>query len=1365
MTTLADKAILSGADNHPPMLEKDMYDSWKSIMELYMINRQHGRMILESVQNGPLIWPTIEENGVNRLRKYSELTHAEAIQVDYDERQCKLYDEYDKFSYKKGETLREFYLRFSLLLNDMNIYNVKLEQFQVNTKFLNTLPPEWSKFVTDVKLVRDLHTTNIEQLHTYLGQHEFHANEVRLMHEPTQIAYALMVQQSSEYSTPEAGLVVPVFQKGDDLIDAINHMMSFLTSVVASRYPAINNQLRTSSNPRQQATINNGRAQANRQVLQEEELEFLADPGTPESSSNQIVVHNNAAYQADDLDAYDSDCDEINSAKIALMANLSHYGSDNLAEKVKPYREVITHNAAYQADDLDAYDSDCDELNTAKVALMANLSHYGSDVLAESIEIDRLNQTLYEKLKEKESLMQTVTLLKNDFKKKESRNIDREIALEKKIKHIDNIICKRDQSAQSVHMFTKPRFFYDHTTKQALGFQNPFYLKKAQQLKPKLYDGNVIKSTTAIVIPDLEGTLMLDEESRLKMLLKQQDPMVLEKKVNTKPVDYVTLNQLSQDFEFVPQTKLSAKQAFWSQNSLNSSDPSPSSTPTRVKVPKELHKAVEQHCLESKTFQVKMNQVLNKNERLLDQVITKDIVNIVVNSSVDNASVNVLECKKYLKLETELFNKKDFIEKETYDKLFKRYTTLEKHFISLEVDTQLNQEIFQGTNSISNQSALNFDQYFELNELKAQSQEKDTVITNLKERIKSLSGNVNKDKVKKDIDEIDTINTELDHRHFKLNANSELICVKCNGCMLSDNHDLCVLNVINDVNSHPISKSVKKNSKRNIWKPTGKVFTKTGYTWRPIGWTFTIVGTAYPLTRITTTTEVPPMKLTVLETNTSKPVVTLIYSMKPKKSKTNVPIRKPKIIKSIAANNKEPSKSWGSIVSDVLSSSFDECKLSKLFSGTVKFRNDHVAKMMGYGDYQIKNVMISRVYYVEGLRHNLFFVGQFYDSNLEVSFHQHSCFIRNLEGDELLTGSQGNNLYRLSTGDMMASSPICLLSKASKTKSWLWHRRLSHLNFGAINHLARYDLIRGLPMLKFEKDHLCYACAMGKSKKKPHIPKSKDTNQEKLYLLHMDLCGPMRVSSVNRKNIDPSAPEVIALIAEVVALEPAASTGLPSSTAVDQDASSYSNSQTKNSKNKARLVARGYRQEEGIDFEESFAPVARLDAIRIFFAFATHMNMIVYQIDVKMAFLNDIQREEVYVSQPDGFVDKDNQNHVYKLKKALYGLKQAPRACDPVDTPWWRNLNWMKIHKGKPLILHTIMEWLAPLCILQPVDQTGLWYPKDSSIALTAYADADHAGCQDTRRSTSGKQVENGVVELYFVNTEYLLADIFTKAL
>ncbi|GKF60994.1 retrovirus-related pol polyprotein from transposon TNT 1-94 [Tanacetum coccineum] len=133
------------------------------------------------------------------------------------------------------------------------------------------------------------------------------------------------------------------------------------------------------------------------------------------------------------------------------------------------------------------------------------------------------------------------------------------------------------------------------------------------------------------------------------------------------------------------------------------------------------------------------------------------------------------------------------------------------------------------------------------------------------------------------------------------------------------------------------------------------------------------------------------------------------------------------------------------------------------FLGTVKFRNDHTVKIMRYGDYQIRNVTISRVYYVEGLGHNLFSVRQFCDSNLEVAFRQHTCFIHNLEGVYLLTGSRGNNLYTLSLGDMIASFPICILSKASKTKSWLWHRCLSYLNIGAINHLARRGLVRGLP--------------------------------------------------------------------------------------------------------------------------------------------------------------------------------------------------------------------------------------------------------------------------------------------------------------
>nr|GEU69803.1 retrovirus-related Pol polyprotein from transposon TNT 1-94 [Tanacetum cinerariifolium] len=1213
MTSLADKAILSGADNRPPMLEKD-------------------------------------------------ITH-KGTSLTKQERECKLYDEFDKFAYKKGESLRDFYLRFLLLLNDTNIYNMKLEQFQVNTKFLNTLPLEWSKFMTDVKLERDLHTTNVDQLHVYLGQHEYHANEAHLMHERTldpldlygspyhssqyasqgqsstplsitypsndyqssvnhnvynlsssipQVEYASSVHQQSEFSQPDTGLVVPVFQKGDDPIDAINHMMSFLTAVVTSRYPPTNNQLRNSSNPRQQATINNGRvtiqpiqgrknsltagegymskqctkpkrkrdeawfkdkmllvlAQANGQVLHEEELEFFADPGIAKTQSTQYVVTNNAAYQVDDLNAYDSDCDEINSAKIALIENLSHYGSDNLIEVHN--QDNVTNNMIDQhvqilTAELERYK------DHVKILKEQNNVDKASESCAQSLKIDNLKHTLFEHLKENESLEQ--------------------------------------------------------------------------------------------------------------------------------------------------------------MNFGNSEEPNLSTSTTIVEVPKELSK---------------VSMVIQIVLWYLD-----------------------FGCSKHM----------------TEDR------------------SQL----------------INFVQ-------------------------KSL--------------------------------------------------------------------------------------------------------------------------------------------------------------------------------------------------GTVKFGNDHVAKIMGYGDYKIGNVTILRVYFVERLGHNLFFVGQFYDLDLEVAFHQHTCFIRNLDGVDLLIGSRGNNLYTLSLKDMMASSPICLLSKASKTKSWLWHHRLSHLKFGVINHLARHGLVRGLPKLKFEKDHICLACAMGKSKNKSYKPKFKDINQEKLYLLHMDLCGPMPVESVNgkkyilvivddysqftwvkflrskdeapdfiikflkmiqvqlkvpvrrirtdngnefvnqtlreyyeqvgishetsvahspyqnsvveRRKLQPKAdigifigyaptkkafwiynkstrrivetihvdfdeltvmaseqsssgpalnemtpatitPKVIALNDDVIPSVEAESTGSPSLTTVDQDAPSPSKSQT-TPKILSSVIPQNVKEDIydievahmgndplfGVPIPEVTSAQSsstamqemstssndlRLEAIWIFLAYAAYKNMVVYQIDVKTAFLNGNLREEVYISQPDGFVDQDNPNHVNGNDLLLVQIyvddiifaASTPELCDLFAKLMCSKFKMSMMGKISFFLGLQISQMDTPMVEKSKLDEDKEGKDIDPS-HYRVFADRDHAGCQDTRRSTSGslqfmgerliswsskrqkstaissteaeyitlsgccaqilwmssqltdyglgfnkilmycdnksaialccnnvqhsrskhidiryhfikEQVENRVIELYFVNMEYQLADLFTKAL
>nr|GEX41794.1 hypothetical protein [Tanacetum cinerariifolium] len=332
----AYKAILSGADNRPPMLEKDMYDSWKSRMELYMLNRQHSRMILESVEHGPLLWPTIEEDGVTRLNKYSKLSTTEAIQAIVTLRQ--------QISFFKDFLRRLMHERTSDPLALVSQHQLNMPNYQHHQQsyhqpqfqqqastyqsYLFATSYHTPQFVSQGPSSLNLSISYLVNDTPSTVNHNAYPSSV------PQIDYAPIVHHSSKFSSPKTGLVVLVFQKGDDPIDAINHM-SFLTAVVTSRVtiqPIQGRQNSMSAGSSRPFASGSGGASGKQRVLQEEDLEFLADPEMAESSSNQNVITTNAAYQVDDQDAYDSDCDELNSAKIALMANLSRYASDNLAE-------------------------------------------------------------------------------------------------------------------------------------------------------------------------------------------------------------------------------------------------------------------------------------------------------------------------------------------------------------------------------------------------------------------------------------------------------------------------------------------------------------------------------------------------------------------------------------------------------------------------------------------------------------------------------------------------------------------------------------------------------------------------------------------------------------------------------------------------------------------------------------------------------------------------------------------------------------------------------------------------------------------------------------------------------------------------
>ncbi|GJR70097.1 retrovirus-related pol polyprotein from transposon TNT 1-94 [Tanacetum coccineum] len=687
-------------------------------------------MIHESVEHGPLIWPTVEENGVIRTKKYAKLSGAEKIKADCDmkatniilqglptdiyllvnhhrvakdlwervqllmqgtsltkqERECKLYDAFDKFTHIKEESLHTYYLRFNQLINDMNIYKMNMEQFQVNTKFLNSLPPKWSKFVTDVKLVKDLHTSNFDQLHAYLEQHKLYENEVRIMRERNQDPLAFVANQQmtpthfntyqSYYNNPQlqqqfspsqhgtiqsnqhysshylsqtqfnhssippshtfhsqmnhqtstvlqvipqvayqssqahtqpmtespfgdSGFAVPVFSPGDDPIACLNKAMDFLMAVASSRFPSTNNQLKTSSNPRNQATIQDGRVTV-QQVQGRQGQNYsgttykgnatssrgnttsgqarvvkcyncqgeghmarqCTQPKRPRNASwykekeiqAQTVIPHKAAFQAEDLDTYDSECDDLSTAQAVLMANISNYGSDIISEEKankEQNNESITAELERYKERVKTFEQRLNiDLSSREKMIDSQMDDMIREKLALKEQIDSLEQNLSKQIKEKESLFKTFLVFKNESKEKENKYMEREIDLKKKIKELDNIICKVGQSAQTVHMLTKPQAFYDNTHKQALGYQNPFYLRKAQRIKPTLYDGAVISKThVAMPVIDDEETLILEEESRSKMFEKAKDPEVIAKKISHKPIDYEKLNSLIEDFE------------------------------------------------------------------------------------------------------------------------------------------------------------------------------------------------------------------------------------------------------------------------------------------------------------------------------------------------------------------------------------------------------------------------------------------------------------------------------------------------------------------------------------------------------------------------------------------------------------------------------------------------------------------------------------------------------------------------------------------------------------------------------------------------------------------------------------------------
>nr|GEV18476.1 retrovirus-related Pol polyprotein from transposon TNT 1-94 [Tanacetum cinerariifolium] len=1597
--------------------------AWSSRLLRYVKSRPNGKLIHNSIINGPYVRRMIPEPGdtnwdvhVNEtfhVQTDDELTEKELKQIEADdqaiqtillclpkdiyaavdscepaqeiwlrvqemmkgsdigiqEKKAKLFNEWERFTSNEVESIESYYHRFLKLMNDLKRNKHFPEKITSNLKFLNNLQPEWSRHIQDPIALM----ANSNNPYAFLAPHQdqpsFNQNYMQQpMPNPEDITYPTT---------------------------AMNMALVLMAKAFKQNYSTLtNNNQRISSNLRNRQIAQPGMNIASLAIRPGKTS--ILRPGNLNGYNAVQNVRNQVVQNA-----VQNIGNQNGLIGVPGNANQNLNGNGNLvAARAEGNAAVHNRNRirCYNCRGVDGSPEvhDYENCNDNEMFNMFTQEEQYTELL-EPIpeqhqvplndnnvisEVTSVEQDLNKQLSKKKStvsfLLEEKKKLKSDFKTREDELLDKQVQLEKKMKELNNILVKTGQSIQTIHMLSpKPDSFYHTEQKMALGYQNPFYLKQAQKKQQSLYDGKVLlEKHDHPVVHDSEETLQLTQETKFvgdfKSLAKEADDSLAKhkaleleieqhfenciiKKENEyaklwndwyKKCDECKYDKISYDKAYKDmEQKIERLQAQLGDLKGKSKDTSCVSDTRNPLFQK----------LESKNVELEF-QVLNyarenahlkaTYKNLFDSISVSRTQTKTIIASLQNELQNTIY--KNAKLRTQLFKKvsdqKDNISDTSANTKFAKQSIMENlpnvgetHALSNPV-TSNSISTPQESKVVKNDKVI-VPGMFRINPFKTSREEKhvpnnvrasartkpiivsqpsvitkknvnsdsnglsSTGIDNTKTRRPQPRSNTKNDRVpstsKSSRSKNKGVEVEEHHNNLLLSKNnkhmssacnnikldyqnviSKVVCAMCKKCLISISHDVCLRNYVNGKNSrgkkHKANVSIKEKQKKH--QPHVKKPEKVGF-----------------FERLATPEPIKPRFL-----RRWSPTGRLFD-------------QKGKIVDS----SESESQSDCSNGDNACTSNTLEPKVKRIPNST---------SLLG---------RLSRFVYGASTR---VVPRQFCYFDLEVAFRRNACFVRNLEGVDLLKGDRSTNLYTINLHEMASASPICLMARASSSKSWLWHQRLSHLNFDAINDLARNDLVSGLPKFKYHKEHLCPSCEQGKSKRASHPPKPVPNSRQRLHLLHMDLCGPMRIASINGKRTDNDAefknqvlkeyfdtvgishqmssvrtpqqnrvvkrrnrtlvkaartmlifshaplflwaeaiatacftqnrsiihrnfnktpyelnkgrklyisflhvfgalcypkndredigklgakgdigffigyyadscayriynrrtkkiietmnvsfdelsamafeqrnskPELQSMISGQISLgldltyapstittqqptkgeldslfeamyddyiggQPSATTrtvphaqvpktkdhplehtiGEPSRPVLtrnqlrsDGDMCMYaltvSIMEPKNVKeamtdpawidsmqeellqfkrldnkhdeeqtvirNKSRLVVRGYRQEEGIDFEESFAPVARMEAIRIFLVYAAHKSFSVFQMDVKTAFLHGSLKEDVYVCQPEGFIDADHSSHVYKLKKALYGLKQAPRG-------WYDELSTFLLH-------------------------------------------------------------------------------------
>nr|GEV11161.1 retrovirus-related Pol polyprotein from transposon TNT 1-94 [Tanacetum cinerariifolium] len=1406
--TLHNAIMEAGSKDRPPMLARGNYVQWKSIIKRYIDTKPNHELIHHCLKNSPYKFTWAD----------TEVPTSEGIDndiystVDACPNACEMWKAIER--------------------NQCGVTN-----HQVNVQFLLQLQLEWQRFVTLVKQSQKLKTVLYHKLHDILKQHQNKVNEIRA-ERIARVAntLALVAQQQPVYhpqnhpthytqnsSTKSQQAVTknrekvianspqPIYDQEPSVVveddetskdKEIDKLMDLISLSFKKIYKPTNNSLRTSSNT----------SRAN----QDNSLRLNRSAGYENQRIGNVAgareTVGSMAMQKSRIQCYN--CKEFRHVARECQKPKRVRDAAYHREKMLLYQELEVHYmymAKLQEVSPDAANSGpiFDDEPLQKVS---NNDYY--NVFAIEKEVDQ-NDDDNDLANERELLASLIEKLKCEID--ENKNCNKFLETSNKV-----LIEKLKGEIEDFKNKNKSLELSNNSFKEANN-----KLSKKNNL---LYTDFKKSEAELARAPESNEVIRLEKESRSKL-----SDLI-------RPFDYDKLNNLYD--LFVPQREKSFEQRYFSERSRLSYTPINNGN-------------------SKKSFN-KLTTLLQKqmDESIpWDQKCKSSIELFKIKSSVDTIFDGVEHCKETTAHRT-------YSELPKSKTMSKSFESVQKHSINLELELQQCKEKIEHDKSFKVNQSNGFrkerEQYVKIQDLKAQLQGKGIVISELKKLIEKLKGKSVDTKFEKS-SVIQQLNDFKSQRPSILGKPTTL-SNSFERKDFSKSKSVTQNNVSNDF-SKPVTAQTLPLNKKSILKNTNvlapgmyKVHTKSNQA---------------------RTSQLPQ------DSRKTNKRVSFSAGVIPTTSVSRPQLKSNPIGDSVMHNNSQGKKQDvedHQIVLFIVDYGCSKHMTGNLkllinfmekFLGTVKFGNDQIAHILGYGDLVQGAVTIKRVYYVKGLNHNLFSIGQFCDADLEVAFRKSTCYIRDLKGNDLLTGSRGTDLYSITLQDTNFPNLICLMGKAKPSQAWLWHRRLSHLNFGTINLLLKNDIVVGLPKLKFIKDHICSSYKLGKAKQNSFHTKITPSSKRRLQLLHMDLCGPMRVASINGKryvlvivndysrhtwthflrskdetpkvlinflklvqrglqaqvrivrtdkgteflnqtlhayfaaegihhqtsvartpkqngvvedgtvhldgeNLDKMkekgdacifagystqsrayrvfnkrtrvimesthvnfdelphiasdhvssnpAPEYQRMALEHDSLNdefinifctPVQDRGktssrhayssnmhtfhqrypfkhhwtkdhpleqvignpsqsvrtrrqLGSNGKICMFALTVSRTEPKNIKEATADSAwiESMQEElhqfdqldERVDFEESFAPVARLEGVRLFITYAAHKSFTVYQMDIKTAFLYGPLKEEVYVNQPDSFVDPYHPDKVYRLKKALYELKQAPRA-------------------------------------------------------------------------------------------------------